>query len=237
MLPLLLLNVACVDKLEAPPPLPTRPNRMDTVTSGDVDLEEGRNQPPKFLKVVLVGARNAESAAGVNYEVVDPEGQMVRTDIKWFVDDARVSGEESFTLASSFFSSGQRVYAELVANDGVNRVTRRTDQRTVGNQRPTIEMSGANVSVVDGLQVKASDPDGDALLYRLEDGPPGMRVDAEGVIHWTGAVETEGSWRPKVIVSDGHGEEATWEFSVDVSAGAEERNMSTSEARGEGLIE
>ena len=225
----LLLSLACVEKPDGPPPPPSKPNRMDTAWSPDEVVADGRDQPPKFESLKLTGAADSDTPARVDVVVKDPEGEMVRTTITWFVNGNRVSGVESAVLADTFFVSGQRIQARVVATDGVNQVTRMTKERTVGNQPPVIDMSRVSLSSFEGVQVRASDPDGDSLSYRIEDAPPGMTIDREGVLHWSGAVEVAGSWRPKVIVSDSQGDEATWEFGVDITAGAEDREVSRSE--------
>lgn len=237
MLSLLLLNVACVEKLDGPPPKPSKRNRMDTAYTPDEVDEDGRDLPPKFDALKLTGATDADTPAGLTVKVSDPEGNMVRTTITWFVNGNRISGVSGTSLDDEHFVSGQRIKAEVVATDGVNKVRRVTVERTVGNQPPEISMGRIDMSKLDGLQVVAKDPDGGPLEYRMEDGPPGMSIDAKGVVHWSGAVDTAGSWTPRVIVADGMGDEATWEFEVQVTAGVESKTMKESEARREGLIE
>ncbi|RLA20812.1 MAG: hypothetical protein DRQ56_02265, partial [Gammaproteobacteria bacterium] len=65
-------------------------------------------------------------------------------------------------------------------------------------------------------RVQATDTDGDALTYSLVQGPPGMAMDAQGVVTWT-PVET-GYYTVTVRVDDGFGAYATQSFEIAVSS-------------------
>lgn len=236
---LTLFQLACVEKPDGPPAMPTTPNTMDTagVVYEDAPQVEGRNAPPKFTSVQCTGATDGNTAATVRYQAVDPEGERVRVRVDWFVNGERIPNETNDSLPARFFEKGDEVVAELEASDGYNDVTRRCDPAGVGNLPPTIQMRGMRLDSLDGLQVNGSDPDGDPLTWSIEDAPAGMTIDAEGVLHWSGTTQAEaGDYRPRVIAEDPAGEQAIWEFSVSVAAGVEGGKMKRSEAAEKGLL-
>lgn len=64
-------------------------------------------------------------------------------------------------------------------------------------------------------QVKASDPDGDALTYSLKSAPEGMNIDPPtGLIKWNVPTAFKGEAPAAISVSDGHGGEAVYNIKV-----------------------
>ena len=215
------LHLACVEKPDGPPPLPTRANTMDTAGGAAevaVDYGDDRNNPPKFTFVKCTGATDGETAARVEYGVSDPEDGRVKVRIDWYVNDKRVPEQTSDSLPARFFVRGDKVLARLEASDGQNEITRDCDPAVVDNHTPVIDTRHMDLSQLDGLQVEGSDPDGDPITWSIEDGPPGMTIDADGVLHWDGSPDAEaGTFKPRVIAEDPSGERATWKFTVDVT--------------------
>jgi RHS repeat-associated protein len=66
--------------------------------------------------------------------------------------------------------------------------------------------------------VRASDPDGDPLTFRLAAAPDGMAIDRNGRITWTTAAADVGSHHVEVIVEDGRGGSAAQPFDVVVGS-------------------
>ncbi|MCP4806193.1 MAG: hypothetical protein GY913_05345 [Proteobacteria bacterium] len=236
---LFFLQMSCADKPDGPPPPPTRRNTMDTAAGPAVSgAVESSGRPPKFVRAVCKGGDDGESPMTVDFATSDADGDRVHIRIDWFVNGQRVGGETGPTLAAEHFGAGDKVYAELEATDGYNEVPGECPERTVGNLAPVIDMKGMRIVEIDGLEVKGRDPDGDTLSWRVEDGPSGMSIDSEGVLSWTGSeTAAAGSYRPKVIVEDPSGDQAIWEFAVDVAAGREKQKMTRAEAIEAGLID
>jgi len=224
MLCMLLAALGCANKPDGPPDLPTRPNRMDTAYVDAVEEEDGINLAPRVNSLRLTGATDGDTPARVEVDAVDPEGAMVRSSYRWTVNGRSVDATSS-VLDDSYFSAGHTLQATVTITDGEKSITRKTGQRTVGNQPPVISMRGARYSSFDGLQVEAYDPDGGSLSFRIEDAPPGMTIDSTGVLHWNGDVDTSGEWRPRVFVQDSAGDESAWEFGVKVTAGKKESKV------------
>src|SRR5690606_30626743 len=64
--------------------------------------------------------------------------------------------------------------------------------------------------------VQAVDPDGDDLVYVLNQAPMGVHVDAEGIVEWTPGITDLGSHQIEIQVSDGRGGVATQTFTITV---------------------
>lgn len=62
--------------------------------------------------------------------------------------------------------------------------------------------SNATVDVEYTYQVAASDAEGDALNYSLEESPPGMTIDASGLLSWVPAEGRVGDNYVKLVVRD-----------------------------------
>ncbi|WP_165228130.1 putative Ig domain-containing protein [Aquisphaera insulae] len=105
----------------------------------------------------------------------------------------------------------------------------------VAGQRFTISVRAANrapsiastpvSSVTAGLtyryDLRATDPDGDSLAYRLASAPAGMTIDTVGRITWKTTVANVGKVAAEVVVSDGRGGEVSQPFTLTVAADTE----------------
>lgn len=114
--------------------------------------------------------------------------------------------------------------AQLIVNDGHLDSDPSTAQVTVTappNQTPHISSSpvaAATAGQLYGYDVNASDPDGDALAWRLTVYPAGMSIDAAGgQIRWTPATGDVGSHSVTVQVQDGRGGLDSQSFDLLVS--------------------
>lgn len=209
-------------------------------TAGEPSFEapvERSGRAPRIDKAACSGATDADTDARVEWETSDPEDDFVRVRVAWYVNGKRVSGQSTPTLPASYFGSGDKVHAELTASDGYHETTRSCTGQTIGNLAPVINMRGMSIGAIDGLEVKGSDPDGDPLTWSLEAAPKGMSISQKGVLSWSGEASDAGSYRPRVIAEDPTGDQAIWEFEVQVEAAREAERMLRSEARRKGLLE
>lgn len=211
---------------------------MDTAGDAVVQDEVVRSgRAPRIDMAACSGATDADTDARVDWETSDPEDDFVRVRVAWFVNGKRVPGESTPVLPAGYFDSGDKVHAQLTASDGLHEVTRDCTGQTIGNLAPVINMRGMSIGAIDGLEVKGSDPDGDPLTWSIENAPSGMSISQQGVLSWSGESSDAGSYRPRVIAEDPTGDQAIWEFSVEVEEGRETERMLRSEARRKGLLE
>jgi hypothetical protein len=193
----------------------------DAPTIGAVTIEP---QPPTALSDLRVSA-----------SPTDPNGQFLTVTYEWSVNGTKLMAQNSPTLSREFFRRGDVVTSAITASDGDASATA-TTQITIQNAAPTITTRPEFVSTIDGLQMSARDPDGDALTWRLEGAPYGMTINPRtGEIAFKGSqVDQGGAFTVSVVVEDSEGESATWRFSAEVKGGKTD-DQANLEARVEAL--
>lgn len=221
----LLSLLACVDRPDGPPP-PHLPPSVDTAVFEPLQeaADEGRpNRRPRLTTFELgpeVITSTTDAIAKVKAN--DPDGGMATTRVRWLVNGEAVPGQRSNSLSHTWYQRGDRLQVEVEVSDGIDAFTSRSEQRVVENSPPSIEMpKGGFQGNPDGLQLLASDPDGDTLSYRIEDGPPGMTIDRSGVIHFSGAPDpaAAGTFNAKIIAEDTVGAYAVWPLTLTLTPG------------------
>lgn len=177
------------------------------------------NRPPTIRDVVLAPPRPvAADTLTVTVDAQDPDGDPLDVDVTWFVNDAEVLGVTAETLAGRF-AKGDRVRVRVNVEDEAGEVSMDGPSVTIGNTSPVFEPPGA-LGKVDGFRFRASDPDGDALTWRLEGAPAGMTISADGVLSYKGSEsEPGGAYKVAVVADDGEAF-GRFEFPLTVSAGS-----------------
>ncbi len=67
------------------------------------------------------------------------------------------------------------------------------------------------------FQVKATDPDGDSLIYSIKTPPAGMTIDpSTGLVKWDVPPEFKGRASVSISVTDGHGGEAIQSLTIEI---------------------
>lgn len=175
------------------------------------------NSPPEIRSVRIVPdpIRPGDSI-GVDVSGSDRDGDDVTFEYRW-----EKNGQPAGT--------GRRLEGTLRRNDSVSvRITPYDGEvrgnflvvrREVKNYPPSIE-GMVDARLADGVYtgtVRATDGDGDPLAYALMDAPPGMTIDpGTGAIRWTLPEGFLGKAAVTVSVTDGHGGEATYPFSLKI---------------------
>ena len=221
---LLSLLFACGDD-PAPPPVAPPPSKqaLDTGVIPEVEEEEQpkeANRRPKFQKLELQPAKaTVESILEAKVEAKDPDGDLIDIDLYWFVNDEEIDDYRGRQLTSSHFQKGDVVKLTAEVSDGTNRHKKDADPVTIGNASPSIELPGT-ITSIDGLQLEASDPDGDSIAWRVEEAPPGFTISAKGRISYKGSMEvTETTtYTTRIIAEDTSGDFAVWEMGLTVEA-------------------
>lgn len=222
---LLALLIGCGDD-PAPPPVAPPPTKeaLDTGVIPEAEEEEDEpreaNRRPKFLKLVLKpDAPTVESTIDAKVEVKDPDGDLVDVDLYWYVNDEEIKGFRGRQLTSTHFRKGDVVKLAATASDGKNEHRKEAEPLTIANASPTIELP-RNVTSIDGLQLEASDPDGDSLTWRVEEAPPGFTISTKGRITYKGSMDvTETTtYTTRIVAEDTSGDFAVWEMGLTVEA-------------------
>ena len=76
--------------------------------------------------------------------------------------------------------------------------------------------TGLNKGDSFSYQVKATDPDGDPINYKLESAPSFLQINSSGLISSKGAIAAAGSFPVKVTVNDGKGMKDSQTFTLNV---------------------
>jgi RHS repeat-associated protein len=116
----------------------------------------------------------------------------------------------------------------IAVSDGRGATTRQAFDlpvvATAANNAPRITSQPpgpAAVAMVYQYSVRAEDPNGDPLSFRLDQAPSGMMIgSATGLLTWTPASAQAGTQRVVITVSDGRGGTATQTFDLQVVVSA-----------------
>jgi hypothetical protein len=165
-----------------------------------IEFKDNKN----IVRVVI------DKAAGKN-------GKEIMYKYEWAINGQSVGNSGD---SISGFKRGDKVAARITLFDGDKVWLSRNIAMEIGNTIPVVIENRA--SSFDGktfsTQIKANDPDGDALSYELSSGPEGMTIDKNsGIVNWLPRENVNGGDYPvKVKVSDDHGGETTYQFTVAI---------------------
>jgi len=197
--------------------------RADSVAPDTAKITVAANHPPQFTSSPPTAAtvnhayRYAAVAADADNDPLSfslplsPPGMAV--------DPA--SGLAQWTPGVT--DPGVRPVTLKVADDHGGQALQSFDLAVGPNHDPqitSVPLMAASVGQPYRYALAASDADGDALSYSLAQAPPGMAVDAAGVIQWTPAAAQAGGQPVTAQVADGLGGTATQSYTLAVGAGA-----------------
>jgi len=188
------------------------------------------NRAPEVLGVAIEpgGAVDPGSVLQAVTDVQDPDGDSVRLEYAWVVnDDEPVVGEVAFPTDG--LQRGDHVRVRVVASDGEDE-SRPLESLPVGigNAPPRIvsRPPAGFTNEAYRYELEVDDPDGDRnLRFELLEGPEGMRIDPVlGVVHWSPRLGQVGDYDVEVAVSDGKGATTAQRFQLAVRSegGSEE---------------
>jgi hypothetical protein len=182
-----------------------------------------RNAPPVIREVeISPQAGSAGEALEARAAVADPDGDAVQLHYIWSANGKVVEGATTERLPTKGFRRGDKVQARAVADDGEAKSQPVNSKEVVlQNSPPRILSQPPERLVSKGYyryEVKAEDPDGDPLTFRLEGAPPeGMRMHAtRGVLEWRFSELPEEPVVVDIRVSDGQGGEAEQRYDFTV---------------------
>ncbi len=164
-----------------------------------------RNTPPAISRARLLPARPLESSRlSLNISTGDIDNDYIFLKYNWTLN-GQFSGE-SESLQKDF-KRGDLISVEVTPSDREDEGATISLNTTILNSLPVVsEGSHKYDGTVYTYNISASDPDGDLLTYKIEEGPDGMSIDpAKGLISWEVGPEQAGVYDIKVSVSDNHG--------------------------------
>jgi hypothetical protein len=150
-------------------------------------------------------------------EGTDADGDPVQLEIAW-MKSGQPAGTGNHLAAP--VKRGDKVSVTVTPFDGKERGRSATLFREILNTPPAIE-GQEQFQVTDNavaFHVRASDADGDPLMYSLKEAPAGMSIDRKtGWVRWATSPGTTGKVPFTVVVSDGSGGESTARFTVTIA--------------------
>ncbi len=162
---------------------------------------------------------NADPSTGVTFRLDQaPAGMVINpsTGVVTWTPAANTHGTYGVTVVADGGDGGLdfQHYTLAVAASATNQAPQIT-----ANPRTTVTVGDTYQ-----YQVRATDPDGDALTYSFgtptggQLPPPGLTIDSAGLLRWTPGAAQVGSYPIRVVVSDGHAGTAQLDFTITVAS-------------------
>jgi hypothetical protein len=190
---------------------------------GGMTAEQAADAPPSFKRV---GIKPSDPTALVDLDAVaELATGSPYTDVSfvWLVNDRSVLGFTKKTLPASMgaFKKGDRVRIRARARDeeGREAIMESTDL-VILNSTPEIITELSDAQRMDGVRLKARDPDeDDKLTWSVLSGPPGVSIGARGRIT-VRRVNLKQEWKGEVVFSVNDPDGASSELHIPVSISA-----------------
>lgn len=172
-----------------------------------------KNTPPEIVsvklspKLIYPGTKIKAEVSGKDAD----DGDEVSYLYEWRKNDTVLPDNTQPEIDTTGFKKGELITLYVTPFDGKDKGKTRFSRTIVIANRPPEITSLPPVSLSNGkyiYEVKANDPDGDALVYSLEDAPSGMTIDpATGVIKWNippaEDPKSVTAYNIRIVVSDG----------------------------------
>lgn len=180
------------------------------------------NQPPLIRAMQVDPAPRITGGTDVKVlvDAVDPEGDEVEIEYRWFVNENEVDFEGS-VFSTMALAKGDTVRVEALASDGrVESAPMSSPLLTVASGFPRI-VSRPEAPGADGVfryQLEVERAEGaESLRYSLAEAPAGMRVSsARGVVEWEPRPDQAGLHPVEIVVEDSDGSEARQRFELTI---------------------
>lgn len=195
------------DQTTGLPQQPAAPSDPEVTTPMEVKTPRMPNTPSEVVSINL-NPKLVYPGTTVKAEVegMDKDGDPITFYYEWKRNNMTLHEETREELDTKEFKKGDFISVIVTPFDGKEKgKNKRSLFLFVANSPPTITsfptLNTSNEIYV--YEVKATDPDGDALTFSLEESPPGMTIDAAtGRIEWKIPSETKGSFQVKITVTD-----------------------------------
>lgn len=154
-------------------------------------------------------------------EVADPDRDNIELSFRWWRNAAVAQEGEGAVLDTAGFARMDVVTVEVTPRDrtALGKPIK-SEPFVLGNSPPTILSTPSAPVSRERYEyvVKAIDPEGDRIRYRLETAPPGMTIEADtGRMVWLVAPELTGTYKVRVVAEDSQGGTAFQEFDVTLA--------------------
>ncbi|TAL26250.1 MAG: hypothetical protein EPN94_03555 [Nitrospirae bacterium] len=191
------------------PPVSTGPKQLDAV--------KVKNTPPEMTKIkIMPEIFKSGDTLYIEAATTDADGDEVTIQYEWTKNKEAAGKDRQIGVP---IKRGDKIDIKITPYDGKAYGGSVILHREIRNLPPMIIVD--KNSRFDGniftYQVNASDADNDALAYSLKSAPQGMTIDkTSGLLRWDVPEDFKGKASFTVVVSDGHGGEASQAFVFEV---------------------
>ena len=155
-------------------------------------------------------------ALSVAAEGKDADGDEVTFLYEWTVNGKSAGNKEKI---GALVKRGDKVCLRITPCDREGQGRPLVLNREIQNHPPIIQEHGEFDfdGTMYSYQIKASDPDDDALAYSLEGAPDGMAINkTTGLITWKVPAEFKGDSGTTAVVNDGNGGVARYNLKISI---------------------
>ena len=182
------------------------------------DPVEIGNTRPELLNVRLLPKTfRPGDRLRVEAETKDVDGDTVSLLYAWKRNDAPAGNASTIAVQ---VMRGDRVSVTVTPFDGEQYGTPIVLNTEVRNLPPSF-VEHRDFSFAGGrylYQARATDPDGDVLVYSLSDAPEGMAIDrSTGELSWNVPPDFKGQGSATIVADDGHGGTARYSIVISIS--------------------
>jgi len=174
------------------------------------------NTPPKIIRAEMVPAlpRVGETIS-IEVDAQDVDGDTIYYKYKWILNGKHISDQN---YLSTEFKRDDMIVVEITPYDSDDTGNHLFVKNMIYNTPPTVT---GNTPNFDGTtytyDLKAIDPDGDNLTYKILEGPEGMSVDSYGMITWKVRPADTGRHDFTVLINDNNGGELAVSITTRIS--------------------
>jgi hypothetical protein len=185
------------------------------------EAEVVQNLPPHIDELRLT-PKSPKDGQSVHVDVVatDPEDRGMTYRYTWRVNDVENIEEHSSTIRTSLHK-GDVLSVTVIARDDEQDSEPASATASVTGLPPIMDTNPNQLGSMDGVHMRATDPDGGDITWTLTGGPKGMVIDAAGVLRYKGS-ETEpgGAYEVSIVATDPDGDFAKMAVPIKISAGS-----------------
>ena len=186
--------------------------------------QQPRNRPPVITSTPVHYA-TAERLYQYVVAAYDPEGGSLVYSLERGPDDMAINATTGLvTWTPAADSPTERTVTIVVTDDAEARATQSYLLTVRPNQPPQIapppdQSAAAGASY--RYDVRATDPEGDAIAFVLDDGPTGLTMDDQGRIRWQPTAADTATHTVQVTARDAYGATDTASYSLTVTPDTE----------------
>lgn len=185
------------------------------------DREE--NRPPKIDRIeIQMLSSNPRDGFKAIVSANDPEGDLVDYIYQWKYNGEDIIGETEQVLTwQDEFVKGNKISIEVIPYDNeVQGIWKSEGTFTIPNSPPQIESTPPGELNEGKFQytVDARDPDGDNIIFNINNAPEGMSFNEDTqTIEWNVEDAISGTYKIEIIVSDDQGAATTQILDLSVN--------------------